>query len=93
VVPRFNLTSEIDVPAGEAESMGVVGRFDEDSDCDGWSNESYFGEPLWRNQNWRLPKGKYLVQVTGRASGENCSEVFRLLNDGPISELRLESVS
>jgi hypothetical protein len=47
---RFNLTSEIDVPAGEAESMGVVGRFDDDSDCYGWSNESYFGESPWRNQ-------------------------------------------
>ena len=90
---RFNLTSEIDVPAGEAESMGVVGRFDDDSDCYGWSNESYFGEPLWRNQNWRLPKGEYLVQVTVRASGEKCSEVFRLLNDGSVSELRLEIVS
>ena len=90
---RYNLTSEIDVPAGEAESMGVVGRFDDDSDCYGWSNESYFGEPLWRNQNWGLPKGNYLVQVTVRASGEKYSGVFRLLNDGPVSELRLESVS
>jgi hypothetical protein len=90
---RFNLASEIDVPAGEAESMGVVGRFDDDSDCYGWSNESYFGEPPWRNQDWRLPKGAYLVQVTVRASGEKCPRVFRLLNDGPVNELRLESVS
>lgn len=89
---RYNLASEIDVPAGEAESMGVVGRFDGDSDCYGWTNESYFGETPWRNQNWRLPTGVYLVHVAVRASGEKCSNTFQLFNDGSVAEFRIECV-
>jgi hypothetical protein len=90
-VNRLNMTSVIDVPPGESESMGVVGRFDDDSDCFGWSNESYFSNPPWRNPDWKLPIGRKLVRVTVRASGEKCSACFTLINGDNIEELRLDS--
>lgn len=89
-VNRLNMASVIDVPPGESESMGVVGRFDDDSDCYGWSNESYSSEPPWRNPDWKLPIGRYLVRVTVRASGEKCAEPFRLVNGTQIEDLHLE---
>jgi hypothetical protein len=89
-VNRLNVASVIDVPPGESESMGVVGRFDDDMDCFGWSNESYFSNPPWRNPDWKLSIGSYLIRVTVRASGEKCSESFRLINGAQIGDLRLE---
>ncbi|MBX5496673.1 MAG: hypothetical protein IRZ15_15165 [Bryobacteraceae bacterium] len=89
-VNRLNMASVIDVPPGESESMGVVGRFDENTDCFGWSNESYFSNPPWRNPDWKLSIGRYLIRITVRASGEKCSELFWLINAPQIADVRLE---
>ena len=59
---RFTPTPRIDVYPGEAERLDVAGRFDNEDECYGWSNESYFSDPVWRNPDWRLPSGRYLVQ-------------------------------
>jgi hypothetical protein len=87
---KFDHFSRVDVYPGESEIMNVASRFDEDEECFGWSNESYYSEPLWRNQNWKLPKGRYLIHISVVSSGEKCEGLFRLINDVGINDFRIE---
>jgi hypothetical protein len=86
---RLTLESRMDVLPGESERLDVVARFDNDAECFGWNNASYFSNPLWRNAKWRLKSGRYLVRVTVVSAGEKCTETFRLLNDVPRQDFRL----
>jgi hypothetical protein len=85
---KITLVSRIDVHAGESQSLDVAARFDQDSECYGWNNESYFHG--WRNQKWSLDKGRYLVEVTVTSSGQICKGLFRLINDVARPHFRLE---
>jgi hypothetical protein len=86
------LTPELnwDIYPGMEELFDVAARFDADTDCFGWSNESYFCTPIWRNPNWRVPPGRYLVKVEVFSSGKRCEGLFRLINDVQIGDFRLE---
>jgi hypothetical protein len=87
---RLTLESRVDVPAGEAEVFDVAARFDNEEECYGWSNESYFSDPVWRNPNWRLLEGRYLVSTTVVSAGQKVTKLFRLINDVPQRDFRLE---
>lgn len=87
---RFTLTPRIDVYPGEAERLDVASRFDNEDECYGWSNESYFSDPAWRNPDWKLPSGRYLVKVTAISAGEKCIGIFRLINDVGQQDFRIE---
>ena len=87
---RFTLSPRMDVYPGESQSLDVAARFDNEDECFGWSNESYFSSPVWRNPNWRLPSDRYLVKVTVISAGEKCTSVFRLINDVPQQDFRVE---
>lgn len=87
---KFDMRSRVDIQPGESEQLGVVAKFDEDDECYGWSNENYFSDPLWRHPNWKLEPDRYLVNVTVYSAGEKKSEVFRLVNNVPRSDTRLE---
>jgi hypothetical protein len=92
-IPIGNSTTvirDIHVYPGEAELLDVAARFDNDSECYGWSNASYFSNPLWRNPDWKLPQGRYLVKLSISSAGEKCTGVFRLINDVPRQDFRLE---
>jgi hypothetical protein len=86
------LTPELnwDIYPGMEELFDVAARFDADVDCFGWSNESYFSDPIWRNPNWRVPPGRYLIKVEVFSSGKRCEGLFRLINDVQIGDFRLE---
>jgi len=71
--------SRIDVYPGEEEMLDIAVRFEGESDCFGWNNESYIHN--WRNAKWKLLRGRYLVKVVISSSGEKCVGVFRLVND------------
>jgi hypothetical protein len=86
--PRLNAESRTDVYPGEFGTLDVAVRLDEDEDCYGWNNESYLS--AWRNPNWTLQHGRYLVSVTISSSGQKCVGLFRLLNDVPRTDFRLE---
>jgi hypothetical protein len=76
---RAATASRVDVYPGEEQLLDVAVRLDADIDCYGWSDESYFNG--WRNPNWKLPQGRYLVKVVVTSSGQKCVAVFRLIND------------
>jgi hypothetical protein len=87
LTPRYNR----DVfPGTDGEILDVAVRFDSDNECYGWSNESYFSEPKWRNPKWKLDAGIYLVRVEIFTTGKRIKETFRLINNVTISDFRLE---
>lgn len=91
---RWTVVTTIDIPPGEkAEPLDVAVRFDSDTDCFGWNNESYFSNPPWRNPDRALPRGQYLVKVTIRAAGQRCEGFFVLNNAATRSDFRLERAS
>jgi hypothetical protein len=89
------LTSEsrIDVSPGEKEKLDVAVKMDADTECYGWNNESYFGQPQWRNARWKLPPGRYLVSVGVFSSGQKCTGIFRLINGINRGDFRLAPAS
>ena len=92
IVDLSSLTREprIDVYPGEAEPLDTVTRFDDEDEAYGWNNETYFSRPIWRNPDWKLPSGRYLIKVTVRSSGETLTDIFRVINDVGQKDFRLE---
>ncbi len=91
--PRLAAEYRMDVYPGESEILDVAVRLDDEEDCYGWNTESYFCIPAWRNPNWKLPRGRYLVRVTVTSSGQKCVGTFRLINDVSRTDFRLEPTS
>jgi hypothetical protein len=87
---RLALISRMDVQAGETEVFDVAAKFDNEEECYGWSNENYFSELTWRNPNWQLSGGRYLVKVTVTSAGQKVVNLFRLVNDVAQQDFRLE---
>jgi hypothetical protein len=61
---------------GEAAVLDVAIRVDDDVPSYGWSNESYFCMPPFRNERWQLPQGIYLLKVVVTSSGQKYSRCF-----------------
>jgi hypothetical protein len=93
---RLSGGSAIDIYPGESEPLDIVVRFDNDENCYGWNNETYFLQPpalLGRNPKWKLGHDPFLVKITIGSSGQKCEGVFQLINDVPLSAFRLEKAS
>ncbi|MEW6487772.1 MAG: hypothetical protein AB1578_07645 [Thermodesulfobacteriota bacterium] len=86
---RFTVTSEVDIQPGETKRLDIAARFDDEDCCFGWSNLSYLSNPVWRNPDWKLPPGRYLVKVTVVCSGEKRTGLFRLVGDVRQRDFRL----
>ncbi len=87
---RINAESRIDVYPGEHTPLDIAAKFDSEEDAYGWSNLSYFSNPPWRNPDWKLPRGRYLVAISISSSGQKREGLFRLLNEAGPSDFRLE---
>lgn len=84
---KFNAGFYRDCHAGTEEPIDVVARFDNDTACYGWNNEAYLKG--WRNPDWKLPSGRFLVAVAVYSSGEKTTGVFVLDNPPGLKEFRL----
>jgi len=87
---KITVESRVDIYPGEKARLDVAVKLDDESECYGWSNLSYFSSPIWRNPDWKLNSGRYLVKVTVTSAGEQCSDVFRLINDVQRRDCRIE---
>lgn len=85
---RIMNESRQDIAPGEAATLDVVARFDNDEECYGWSMDSY--RKGWRNPDWKLGRGRYLLKVEIFSGDQSCSSLFRLINDVPTDAFRLE---
>jgi hypothetical protein len=86
---KYNAAFHRNCFPGTKELIDVAARFDNDDDCYGWSNEYTLPGKGWRNPDWKLPKGRYLVKVTVYYSGEPVSIVFQLENSVARQHFRL----
>ena len=87
--PTVWTMQRVDVYPGESRVLNLAVRFDNEDECFGWCNESYFSKPIWRNPEWQLPRGRYLVRVTITSAGQRCTGTFRLVNDVPVADFRI----
>jgi hypothetical protein len=86
---RLSVTQSIPPGDGQEGALGVVIRFDGETDCYGVSNQSY--STRWRPEAWRLGPGSYLVSINVRASNARCEATFLLKNASPSpQQFRLE---
>jgi len=90
---KYNAAFRRNCYPGNKESIDVVARFDNDKECYGWSNETYLLGKGWRNDDWKLPKGRFLVKVTVYSSGETVVGVFKLENSIGRKDFRLMQAS
>jgi|GEM_PF-3867573 len=89
---RLVLDSRTEIVPGEGlQGFSVTARFDGESEAYGWSNENYFSAPLWRDSNWKLLPGVYLIEVSVRSGGERLNGRYRLYNDCPQASFRLDA--
>ncbi|MBA7467352.1 MAG: hypothetical protein GH158_02735 [Dehalococcoidia bacterium] len=87
----FDSVKYIEIHAGYTEILDVTARYDNDAECYGWCYDNYFSNPLWRNPDWKLNSGRYLVKVEVICAGGHCVDLFRLINDVPVNAFRLEN--
>lgn len=83
-----NETTRRDIYPGDGEVLDVAVRLDDEDECYGWNDDSYHHN--WRNPDWKIPLGRYLVKVTITSAGEKVTGVFRLINDVPVKDFRLD---
>ncbi len=88
---RLTQISRIDIYAGDQTLLDIAGRFDQDQEAYGWSNDNYFSNPIWRAPQWRLPAGRYLVKVKIISSNTESTALFRIINDVSVTDFRLEN--
>jgi len=87
---RYVSSPREDVYPGEAVRFDIAARFDHEDECYGWCNQNYISIPIWRNPEWRLGNKILLVKITMISSGEKCTGIYRLINDVPQKDFRLE---
>jgi hypothetical protein len=90
---KYSAAARRNCYAGSKETIDVVARFDNDEDCYGWSNENYVPGKGWRNDDWKLPKGRFFVTVTVYSSGEKVVGAFKLENSIGRKDFRLSQPS
>jgi hypothetical protein len=78
----------IDIPSGSKTTLDVALKLDGDEQCYGWNNESYTKRDF-RNKDWELDRGVYIVEVRVNTNGREFNQSFKLFND---KEFRLEIV-
>lgn len=90
---KYNSAFRRDCFPGSEELIDIVARYDNEDECYGWCNDSYLPDKGWRNQDWKLPKGRYLIKVTVISSGDNVSDIFQLENSVTKQHFRLLKAS
>ena len=58
--------------------------------CYGWTNESYLYN--FEHPSWKLDKGRYVVRIRVVTGGREFVDAFRIVNDAPFDDFRLEKV-
>lgn len=83
---------EVDIAPGDENAVDVVVQFDDDGECYGWNNEIYtLASP--RDSTWKIPTGKYLLDVEISFSDRILRESFILTNTGSPNDLSIVRTS
>ena len=88
IVPSW-LQNQVDIPAGENVALDIVFKYTNEVECYGWNNDVY-SHPGWRNPNWKLDKGRYIVEIRVKTEGREFTDIFWLINE---TDFRIEPVT
>jgi len=88
IVDPSRMTSRIDIYPGQEKQLDVLAKYGDESEAYSWSNETY--SKGWRNPDWQLKSGRYLINVTINSSGKKVNRIFRFINDVAADDCRLE---
>jgi len=69
-------------------NLDVVMRTKDDTNCYGWNNNSYLHN--WKNPEWKLGTGKYLVKIVIITGGQTFIETIQIMNMERFEDFRLE---
>jgi hypothetical protein len=86
--PEFR---RVDIYPRVPRKLDIAVRFDDESECYGWTTENYQEE--WRSPSRRLPQGTFLVKVTVYTDSKPSCGLFRLINDSDADKFRLSDAS
>ncbi len=75
-----NIPHNVDIPVDEKCALDVAMRFSGEDVCYGWNNDGYF-HVNFKNDKWRLSRGKYIVKVKVKTGGREFNQEFLLIND------------
>lgn len=81
------------ISGGSLEDVAVAVKIAGEDDCYGFTNESYdLGVTFWKREDYRLPKGRFIVRATAMCGQvRSKTEEFLLHNDGPsLTDLWLD---
>jgi len=79
---KLVIARKVDVHQHEEQQLSAAIKFEGESDCHIFSNESYLFRK-WQNPAWRLRNGTYRLRVTLYYERGRTEEDFELLNSGP----------
>lgn len=79
---RLMNARKVDIHSHEDEFISLAVKYDGQSECYIFSNESYLHPPAWANPAWRLNTGEYRVLVTVFFERGRVSREFALKNLG-----------
>jgi hypothetical protein len=79
-----------DVHLNRVESMDLATKFDNDTDCFGFTNTSYF-HPDFKDPDWRLPQERYRIRVSLYSGSNSTGKTFILRNDLPRPDFCLQN--
>jgi hypothetical protein len=77
---------------GIDEQVDISVRFPGEDECYGFANSSYFQRTWGKDSNFKLDKGRYIVEVQISHTGGTLVKRFMLRNDVPFSDFRLEEL-
>jgi len=73
-----------DLHGGTQENIDLIIKIEGQQECYVFSNESYLLG--WKNQNWKLGIGEYLVKVQARSGQITKQKTFKIINEGTTLE-------
>jgi hypothetical protein len=91
---KYNEVMTRDCYPGLSEPIDIVARFDSDSDCYIYNNDSFYPNYInWKSEKKKIPQGRYFLIVTVRYSGKKACGFFALENNLSVEHFRLTPIS
>lgn len=89
--PRLlRISRFIDIAPDAGEIMDVAVRISDESCAYGWNSDSYFNK--WRNPDYKLQAGRYIVRVELHTGDQRFVNHFVLNNVNGVSEFEIKYV-
>jgi len=92
-IVKLDHPDPVTIPVGEKEIMDIIVKAEKDDGVYGWNNESYLSCHDWRNSNYKLDEGEYIIKVTiSNQNGNSFNKKLNLAVRKKIEDTILETI-